>query len=147
MIRRLLGLFLAVVLIVAAVAFFAGYRFSGPRIVPDRPDAVGTTGRPGDDRVIDPNKARARAAEVGERAASAINEAGDALSDAQLTGKIKSKMALDDSVESRHIDVDTKDHVVTLRGTVRSEAERQRALRLARETRGVTSVVDQLRIR
>jgi osmotically-inducible protein OsmY len=37
--------------------------------------------------------------------------------------------------------------VVTLRGTVESAAQRERAIRLARETDGVTSVIDRLTIR
>jgi hyperosmotically inducible protein len=55
-------------------------------------------------------------------------------------------MALDDLVRARGIDIDTVDGVVTLRGTVSSEQERQRAVRLATETAGVTSVNDQLRV-
>ena len=152
MIRTIFGLFLAVVLIVAAVAFFGGYRLS--RVSPEPAGAVGTTGTPDrppatrdDNRVVDPATARDRAARVGEKAAAAINEAGEALDDGRLTAKIKSKMALDDTIEARHINVDTQNNVVTLRGSVRTEAERQRALQLARETRGVTSVVDQLQVR
>ena len=67
--------------------------------------------------------------------------------DAALTAKIKSKMALDDTISARYIDVDTRDSVVTLSGTVESESQRQRALQLARETEGVVSVVDHLRMR
>ena len=37
--------------------------------------------------------------------------------------------------------------VVTLNGTVDSAAQRDRAVQLARETEGVTSVVDELKIR
>lgn len=106
---------------------------------------MGTSGR--DDGVIDTTKARERGARIGETAASAINEAGEALGDAGLTTKIKSKMALDDLVQARRIDVDTKDGVVTLTGVVGSEAERQRAVQLAKDTRGVRSVVDRLQAR
>ncbi|MBI3050425.1 MAG: BON domain-containing protein [Acidobacteria bacterium] len=55
-------------------------------------------------------------------------------------------MALDDLVRARNIDVDTSDGVVTLRGSVESAAERERAVQLARETDGVTSVTDQLTV-
>ena len=61
-----------------------------------------------------------------------------------MTAKIKSKMTLDDLVQARTINVDTKDGVVTVKGRVRTEAERQRALQLARETAGVKAVVDRL---
>jgi osmotically-inducible protein OsmY len=53
-------------------------------------------------------------------------------------------MALDDTVPARTINVSTRDHVVTVSGHVRTEAERTRALQLARETAGVTRVVDHL---
>jgi osmotically-inducible protein OsmY len=55
-------------------------------------------------------------------------------------------MALDDAVRSRSIDVTTVGSVVTVSGSVRSAAERQRAVALARETEGVTRVVDQLTV-
>ena len=45
------------------------------------------------------------------------------------------------------IDVDTDGTVVTLSGRVSSEAEHRRAVQLARETEGVTSVVDNLVVR
>jgi osmotically-inducible protein OsmY len=55
-------------------------------------------------------------------------------------------MALDDIIEAADIDVDTVDGVVTLNGSVGSPAERERAVQLARETDGVTRVVDLLTI-
>jgi len=42
------------------------------------------------------------------------------------------------------INVDTKDRVVTLKGTVRSSAAKARAAEIARSTEGVTKVVNQL---
>ena len=49
-------------------------------------------------------------------------------------------------VQARSIDVTTSGHVVTLSGSVRSTAERDRAIQLARETTGVTQVVDRLSV-
>lgn len=95
---------------------------------------------------IDTGAARERAAELGERAAVASAKAGDAVRDASVTGKIKAKMALDDLVKARTIDVSTDGTSVTLSGRVHSNDERDRAVRLARETEGVQKVVDQLRI-
>jgi osmotically-inducible protein OsmY len=40
--------------------------------------------------------------------------------------------------------VDTTNHVVTLKGSVRSSAARSRAVAIAAGTEGVTRVVDQL---
>ena len=56
-------------------------------------------------------------------------------------------MALDDSVKARTIDVTTSGSTVTLAGRINSNAERERAVSLARETDGITAVVDRLEIR
>jgi len=55
-------------------------------------------------------------------------------------------MTLDDEVKARAIDVTTNGSTVTLTGTVGSKAEHDRAVSLARDTAGVTHVIDQLRI-
>jgi hyperosmotically inducible periplasmic protein len=95
--------------------------------------------------------AKQQAARLATRAAARANETaskvGDAVSDSALTARIKSKMVLDDDVTARGIDVDTSGTIVTLTGVVRSADERDRAVRLARETEGVTKVVDKLRVR
>ena len=56
-------------------------------------------------------------------------------------------MALDDTVKALDVDVDTNGSTVTVSGVVGSAAERERVLQLARETAGVTTVVDRLRVR
>jgi hyperosmotically inducible periplasmic protein len=95
--------------------------------------------------------AKERGAELTRDAArvagKAANELEGALSDGALTAKITSKLALDDHVNARAINVDTSASVVTLRGTVGSEEERERAVRLAGETRGVTRVADELQVK
>lgn len=63
-------------------------------------------------------------------------------SDAGITTAVKSKMAADDTVKASEINVDTHNRVVTLNGTVGSRAEKERAAVIARDTDGVTSVVD-----
>jgi hyperosmotically inducible protein len=87
------------------------------------------------------------AAGAATRAKDAAGKVGDTMSDSALTAKIKSKMVLDDNVKARGIDVDTSGTIVTLTGLVRSADERDRVVRLARETAGVTKVVDKLRVR
>jgi hypothetical protein len=144
MVRALLRLVVIVVLLVAAAAFFFGYRWAdrdGIEPVLERP--AGTTG----EAPIDASRAREAGAEIGERVAVGASAAERAVADASLTTKIKSKMALDDHVKALDIDVDTRAGVVTLTGRVSSEDERTRALQLARETEGVTDVVDRLTVR
>ena len=144
MIRGLVRLILVVIVIVAVGAFFFGYRWADDgSVAVDRP--VGTTG-PAPDVDIDTERAREAGAEVGERVAVGAETAGRAVADASLTSKIKAKMALDDRVSAASIDVDTAGSVVTLSGRVASQDERTRALQLAKDTDGVTSVVDRLTV-
>jgi osmotically-inducible protein OsmY len=66
--------------------------------------------------------------------------------DGWITTKVQSKYFLDDQVRGRTINVDTNDGVVTLAGTVGSEAERRQAVALAHNTDGVRDVQDRLTI-
>ncbi len=94
---------------------------------------------------IDTSKAREVGAEIGSKATEAATVAQAALADGSITAKIKAKMTLDDTVQASNIHVDYNAGVVTLTGTVSTNAERKRAVDLARETRGVKSVRDQLK--
>jgi osmotically-inducible protein OsmY len=85
--------------------------------------------------------------ETEPRAARETATAGDVEPpDAWLTAKIQSKYFIDTDVKGRRIDVDTQNGVVTLTGSVGSEAERRQAVALARNTDGVREVKDQLRL-
>jgi hypothetical protein len=144
MIRTLLRVVLLVIIVAAAAAFFFGYRIANIG-EPEPAETVGTAGStPGS--TVDVSDARETGADIGAKVAEGANEAQRFASEAAVTAKIKSKMALDDNIQAARIDVDTNGTVVTLRGTVNSADERERALRLARETEGVTSVVDQLTV-
>lgn len=77
-------------------------------------------------------------------AASLVITAACSQSDAGITTAVKTKMAADDTVKASEINVDTHNHVVTLNGTVGSQSEKERAVLIARDTKGVTSVVDDL---
>jgi hyperosmotically inducible protein len=134
---------LLVLVLVAVVGMFVFGFWSGTawRVRPvDSSAPVGTTG------TIDTQKARERGAELGEKAAVATAKVQDAIGEAEVTTKIKAKMALDEVVKARAIDVTTDGTTVTLKGTVGSREEHDRAVALARETAGVTRVVDELRI-
>lgn len=71
---------------------------------------------------------------------------GCAETDPGITMSVKNRLIADDMVKARRIDVDTKDRVVTLTGEVRTPEEEARALQLARETKGVANVIDQLTV-
>jgi len=65
----------------------------------------------------------------------------EAISDSVITTKIKAEYAKDKQVSAMRIKVDTDDKgVVTLSGNARSSAESDQAAKIARDTKGVTSV-------
>lgn len=142
MIRTLLRVVLLLILVAGVAAFFVGYRMADRADTSEPASAVGTAGG-----TVDVGSAREAGADIAEKVAEGANQARRIASNAALTTKIKSKMALDDTVEAARIDVDTAEGVVTLNGTVESPAQRERAVQLARETDGVTSVIDRLTIR
>jgi osmotically-inducible protein OsmY len=63
------------------------------------------------------------------------------------TTKIQAQYFADDVVKGGGIDVTTNDGVVTLSGTVQSEAAKERAVALARKVDGVSRVDDKLQVR
>jgi hyperosmotically inducible protein len=79
-------------------------------------------------------------------AAFALAMAACSQSDPGVTTAVKTKLAADDTVKAYKIDVDTKDGVVTLAGTVDNAAAKARAVEVARNTKGVVSVTDQLTV-
>ena len=133
--------FAFVLLLLGGLAFLALGYWAGRSVsrVDGTATTVGTAG-------IDTERARERAAQLGERAAASA-KAGEVVRDASITSKIVAKMTLDDLVKARTIDVTTDGPIVTLTGRVHSQEERDRALRLARETDGVTRVIDRLTVR
>lgn len=73
-------------------------------------------------------------------------ESDQPIEDTWITTKIQSKFFLEGDVKGRDIDVTTRNGVVTLTGNVESEVAQRTAEAIARETNGVTRVVNQLRI-
>jgi osmotically-inducible protein OsmY len=98
-------------------------------------EATATTG------AIEQDSSKARA--TADRNAAA---ASSAIGDGWITSKIHARFAEDDVVKGRRIDVDTKDGVVMLKGSVGSKLEHDRAEELARSTDGVKRVVNNLMI-
>lgn len=82
--------------------------------------------------------------EAKEKTKAAADQTGEVVTDAAITTAVKTKLLGDPDVKGLKIDVDTKNGVVTLAGTVHSAAERTEAVRLARTTKGVKSVTNKL---
>jgi osmotically-inducible protein OsmY len=79
-----------------------------------------------------------------EKTADAIGTAGEKVSDASLNTRVKGEFAKDPQLKNVAIRVDTKDHVVTLRGTVASDAVKARAEEVATRTKDVARVVNEI---
>ena len=77
---------------------------------------------------------------------SAVLVVGCAQSDSGITTSVKSQFMADDTVKARNINVDTRDRVVTLTGTVQSAQEEAKAIQIARNTKGVADVVDNITV-
>jgi hypothetical protein len=78
--------------------------------------------------------------------ALALSTAACEKTDAGVTTSVKAKFAQDDLVKANQINVTSREGVVTLTGDVDSVAAKEQAVRLARETDGVSDVIDQLRV-
>ncbi len=69
-----------------------------------------------------------------------------AADDASVVSVIQSRYFLDPMIKLRHIDVQSTNGVVTLKGQIASETERAQALMLARSASGVVRVEDYLTV-
>jgi hypothetical protein len=74
----------------------------------------------------------------------AATKTADVADDAAVTTKVKAALFAEPGLKTLQINVDTKDAVVTLEGSVDSDTLRQRAVQIASSTNGVKQVVDKL---
>jgi osmotically-inducible protein OsmY len=99
------------------------------------------------------DRGRGEPAPAGERVGAPVerkdsNTASEAISDTWITTKVKTQFSGADALKGSDLSVDTnKEGVVTLSGTAPSETARRRAVEIARTTRGVTKVVDDIKVR
>jgi hyperosmotically inducible periplasmic protein len=90
--------------------------------------------------------AREAGRDAKQKAGDAADRSGAAIGDAAITAAVKSKFLADTAVSGLKVNVDTNGGVVTLSGAVSTQAEADRAASLARQTDGVTRVVNNLRV-
>jgi hyperosmotically inducible protein len=74
------------------------------------------------------------------------NDLSESLTDSKVASVVKTRLLFSADVSGTDIDVDVKNSVVTLKGTVSSDAERDLALTIAKNTDDVKDVVDELRV-
>jgi osmotically-inducible protein OsmY len=71
---------------------------------------------------------------------------GETIDDATITARVKTALLNDPDVGGLRIDVDTFKGVVTLSGAVKTTAERDKAIGLARKVDGVSDVKSTLQV-
>jgi hyperosmotically inducible protein len=101
-------------------------------------------GQKGTSGVVDKTK------EAGEKTADAakagVSKTGEAITDGWITTRVKGDFVKEDALKGSDVHVDTKNHVVTLTGTVPTAEGRARAVAIAKGIEGVNNVVDKLTI-
>lgn len=86
-------------------------------------------------------------ASLGKKVKREARDAGEEVSDAWITAKVKSALIYNRSIDGTDIDVDTSKGVVSLKGTVDSGFEKKEAVSIASDIRGVKKVKDALQVR
>ena len=92
-------------------------------------------------------KAEQGVGKAASKTSDAVGKVGDKVSDTSVTTRVKAGFSGEKLLQDTAIDVETTDHVVTLRGTVASNAAKARAGEIARSIDGVTRVVNQIVVR
>jgi hyperosmotically inducible protein len=89
-------------------------------------------------------KTKEGAEKVADKTKEGLSKTGEVITDSWITTRVHSKFVGEDLLKDSDINVDSKDHVVTLKGTVMTAAARTRAVAQAKEVEGVQRVIDQL---
>ena len=116
------------------------------RLIVDLSATKGTLGKMKEKTKEGAEKTKEGAEKVVDKTKKGLSKAGEVITDGWITTRVKSKFIGEDLLKNSDINVDTNDHVVTLRGTVMSAAARARAVEQAKEVEGVHHVVDHLTI-
>jgi hyperosmotically inducible periplasmic protein len=90
------------------------------------------------------DKTKEIAGDIATETKAIASKTGEAISDTVITTKVSAKFADETVLRGSHINVDTHNQVVTLKGTVASAAAKARAASIASGTEGVKRVVNQL---
>ena len=137
-------------------AALAGVVFAGPACTAKAVDetkrdagaALDATQAGADKAIAATKKAGEQAADiatdVAQKTADVASASGAVVNDGWITAKVKTKFADESVLNGRDINVDTFDRVVTLKGTVLSEAAKVRAEVIASGSEGVARVLNEL---
>jgi len=131
-----------------------------PKIDQSRIDAAGEKTKTGVTKAVDATvdaakktktavqkgvgKAEQGVGKAADKTSEAVGKVGDKAGDTSITTRVKAAFSGEKLLQDTAIDVDTTDHVVTLRGTVASNAAKARAAAIAGGIAGVTRVVNEI---
>jgi hyperosmotically inducible protein len=101
---------------------------------------------PGERADVDARDTPRDTTSMGETLGRRTDQAGQAIDDAAITTSVKAKYLIDDTLKGLDINVDTEQGVVTLTGSVQSDAARDLATQIAQGVDGVVRVDNQLMI-
>jgi hyperosmotically inducible periplasmic protein len=79
-------------------------------------------------------------------ALASVNCENRSVADSAITAAVKSKLVVENESSAGNINVDTHGGVVTLTGVVWREADKEQAERIARNTEGVTRVINNITV-
>ena len=114
----------------------------------DKPGPAETAGKKIDQAVDDAGKQVGAASEkVAIKMAEQSEKAGVAINDAEITTKVKAAIFAEPGLKTLQISVDTVNGVVTLTGSVDSQANSDRAQALAGAVDGVSRVENRLALK
>lgn len=109
-------------------------------------ETIGTRTQPTATATATPGYTEEQGREERERAKSNKETIGQSLDDAWLHAKLVAKLISDTQTPERKINIDVVEGVVTLRGQVDTSEAKAEAERLAKETDGVKSIKNELKV-
>lgn len=83
---------------------------------------------------------------VGNKTKDGVSKTGEVMTDGWITSRVSGRFVNEDLLKGSNINVDSSDHIVTLKGTVMTSAGRARAGVVATQTEGVRRVVNNLTV-
>lgn len=116
---------------------------------------VASRGSPAPQTIVDETKDAAEKVKDGvvegvsvaaQKTKDGLSKTGEVMTDAWITSRVHERFVGEDLLKESDISVNTRKHVVTLKGTVTGRAGRMRAGDVAKHTEGVHRVVNRLTI-
>ena len=108
--------------------------------------AAATSGHSDDTKIVVKDDTTPAVKKGANAAKSGAEKTAEVVSDGSITTAVKTRLMTDSVARGTHIDVKTEDGIVTIGGTVPTEADKVRIGQLVEHTTGVKSVVNDLTV-